>query len=175
MATTQTIRHPGTIARPQRRGFLHNLPGVILSVAIMGATAAGAVYIGTHKTEVTSNSGDAPSDLVAVRDALPRFEGMTDYQPAVYNGGTSMDALYFSNENSQDVANFYDQQMVKAGWKVADAPHVIIAGANPNKTVNPGWEFKATKDNFTVTVSAVDSDAGLTGGTTQHTVHIERN
>lgn len=165
----QTMRQP-------HQGGLHALPGVILAVLIVGAIAAGAIYISSQKTSVTQSSvtSAAPADLIAVRDQLPRFEGMKDYQPAVYNGGTSMDAVYFSDADTQQIANFYQQQMLKEGWTQIDAPHPVI-NANPKKLTSSSYEFKATKDNHTVTVTALETDQNPSAGATQTTVHIERN
>lgn len=168
-----------TLPRPrphQGGGGWRALPGVILAVVIVGAIAAAAIYISTQKTNVTPSSitDGPPADLVAVRDQLPRFDGMRDYQPAVFSGGTSMDAVYFSDADVQQVANFYQQQMLKAGWTQIDAPHPVII-ANPRKLTSASYEFKAAKDNHTVTVTALETDQDPSAGTTQTTIHIERN
>jgi len=156
------------------QGGWHALPGVLLTILVLGALAAGAVYIGTRSPDVTQSSvtGRAPADLLAVRDQLPRFEGMKDYQPSVYNGGNSMDAVYYSDANAEQVATFYQQQMIKDGWKQIDAPHPVIL-ANPKMAPSSSYEFKASKDNHTVTVTALETDKDPAAGTTQTTVHIE--
>jgi hypothetical protein len=161
--------------RPNQGGW-RALPGVIFSVLIIAAIAAGALYISTQKTDMTSlsNTGGPPADLVAVKDGLPSFEGQADYQPAVYSGGDSMTAVYFSEADVEQIATFYQQQMIKDGWKQIDAPHPII-NANPKKLTSASYEFKASKDNHTVTITAAETDKDLTAGTTETTVKIERN
>lgn len=163
-----------TLPRPQQGGW-HALPGVILAVLILGALAAGAIYISTQKTDLSPITGRTPTDLITVRDELPRFEGMVDYQPDVYSGGNSMEAIYFSNVEAEQVADFYQQQMLKAGWTQVDAPHGII-NTNPRAIASTAsYEFKATNDHHTVTITARETNENLTAGSTQITAHIERN
>lgn len=162
-----------TLPRPRQGGW-HALPEVILTVLVVSVLAAGAIYVGTQKTDLSPITGGPPSDLVAVRDQLPQFEGMVDSQPAVYSGGDSMEAIYFSDADVQQIANFYQQQMLKDGWTQIDAPHPII-NANPRLAPSASYEFKATNDDHTVTITALETDANPTAGSTQTTVHIERN
>ena len=158
----------------QHQGGWHALPGIVLTVLILGALAAGAIYISTQKTDLSPLTGGPPSDLVAVRDQLPRFEGQIVQQPSVYDGGSSMQAIYVSNADVEQVANFYQTQMLKGGWTQIDAPHPII-NANPRTGTSSAYEFKATKEDHTVTITALEPDKDLTGASTQTTVHIERN
>ncbi len=157
----------------QHQGGWHALPGVILSVLILGALAAGVIYVSTQKTDLSPITGAPAADLTAVRDGLPRFEGMSAYESTSSND-TSLDAVSFSNENAESVANFYQQQMLKAGWIQIDAPHIII-NANPRVAPSASYEFKATKDNHTVTITAIETNDNTTTGSTQTTAHIERN
>jgi len=161
-----------TLPRPHQGGW-HALPGVILTVLILGALAAGALYISAQKTDLSPLTGGPPSDFVAVRDQLPRFEGQVVQQPAVYDGGNSMESVYVSDADVEGVATFYQQQMLKDGWTQIDAPHLII-NANPRTGTSSTYEFKATKDDHTVTVTALETDKDLTGSSNQITVKIER-
>jgi hypothetical protein len=163
-----------TMQRPQTHHGLRALPEIILVGLVLAALAAGAYYISTQRTDFSPLTGGPPADLVAARDSLPRFEGQLDYQPGVYNGSDSIDTVYLSDADSQQVISFFQQQMVKDGWKQIDAPHPLI-NVNPKTAPSTSYEFKAANDSVTVTIIAADADKDLTGHSNKTTVHIERN
>lgn len=161
--------------RPPHRG-LRALPEIILAIVIFGAIAAGVIYISLNSSDFStriSDIGNPTADLTSVARELPRFEGQSEFAVTA-DDGSAIDAVSFSSEDPEVIANFYQQQMLKAGWTQTIAPHPII-NANP-RLVNPAtsYEFQAHNDNHTVTITATESSANPNAGSTQTTAHIER-
>jgi hypothetical protein len=171
--TTQ-VRH--RVPRPHPHRGLRALPEIILVIVVLGAIAAGVIYISLNSSDVstrTSDIGNSSADLTAIARELPRFQGQSELA-ITGNTSSTLDAVYFSNEEPEAIANFYQQQLLKVGWTQTIAPHPVI-NANP-RAISPAtsYEFQATKDNHTVTITAAESNANPDAGSTQTTAHIER-
>jgi len=115
-------------------------------------------------------SGDAPADLIRVRDSLPRFPGTKDANTEVFTGGEGMNATYFADAPPEEVVAFFADKM-KASWPEISA----VTSIPPTDGKSEGGsEFAATNSDTRVTITAIESGKDPSLGTTHISIRIER-
>lgn len=149
------------------------LPGAVAVLFLLAVTVASAVLLsrGADNDGGSGGGGDnPPPELIAVRDALPRFPGTVDYSPVAYTGGNVMDAVYYATADPKEIVTYFQQEMTKAGWQDVATPE--IKATDPG--LGPSWEYIASREKFRVTVTSIRSEKDVSLGTAMIAVRIEK-
>lgn len=150
------------------------VPGILVAI-VLAVVAVVAVILSEDGGSSESGAevggvGDAPADLISVRDSLPKFPDSKEFASEIFTGGSVLEVVYFADATPDEVVAFFADNM-KASW-----PEISAARPVPptdGKSAG-GSEFTATNSSYMVGIVAIESDKDPSLGTTHISIRIER-